>query len=171
MRLVGAVCFIGLCPGVVGCTTGDTPVMPNGRLCGSTLSANGTFAPDPNATPPVDGTGCWPAGTWTFSMSIVENDCSPAPTLESQYQFKGEQTLDMNGDPVVDTFTYLTDPSARAIVKVSEGGAGLCEGEVDLYSTDGKTVWLLKPELNADNTITGDGEYGVFSSDQWPFGS
>jgi hypothetical protein len=166
MRLAGALFFILL----LGCTNGDTPPMPNGRLCGSTLSANGMFTPDPAATPPTGSTGCWPAGMWTFSVSIVMNDCSPAPTLLSQYQFKGTQTLDMNGDPVVNTFTYVTDPSARTIVKVSEGGSGLCEGELDIYSADGKTVFSLKPELNADNTITGDGEYGVYSSDQWPFG-
>ena len=54
-------------------------------------------------------------------------------------------------------------------MKVSEGGSGLCEGELSIYSADGKTVWLLKPELNADNTITGDGEYGQYSTDQWPY--
>jgi len=76
----------------------------------------------------------------------------------------------MNGDPIVDTFTYVNDPTnPRVVVKVSEGGSGLCEGELSIYSADGKTVWLLKPELNADNTITGDGEYGQYSTDQWPY--
>ena len=166
MRLVGALLFIA----TVGCTNGDTPPMANGRQCGATLSAMGTFAPDPAATPDPNGTGCWPAGTWTYQMAIVMNDCSPAPTFLPQYQVKGVQTLDMNGDPVVNTFTFLTDPgSTRTILKVSEGGSGLCEGEFDIYSADGKTVTLMKPELNADNTLTGDGEYAVYSSDQWPF--
>jgi hypothetical protein len=103
-------------------------------------------------------------------MAVAMNDCSTAPKPEASYAFKGVQTNDDNGDPIVDTFTYLNDPTnKRAIVKVSEGGSGLCEGEVDIYSADGTKVWLLKPELNADNTIVGDGEYGEYKSDQWPF--
>ena len=164
MRFVGALLIIA-----TGCTTGDAPVEPNGRLCGTSLSANGTFTPDPAAMPNPDGTGCWPYGAWKFTMSIVQNDCSAAPTLLAQYQFSGHQMINMDGD-IVPMYTYDTDPaSTRTIVKVSEGGSGLCEGEIDLYSTDGKKVFVLKPELNADNTITGDGEYTEFGSDQWPF--
>lgn len=73
----------------------------------------------------------------------------------------------MDGD-IVPVYAYLTDPAARYIVKVSQGGSGLCEGEVDLYSADGKTVYSLKPELNADSSITGDGEYNIYGTDQWP---
>jgi hypothetical protein len=183
MRLVAALFLI--IPLGSACTTGDSPGAGGGgggsgsgsdsntandRVCASTLTASGSFVVDPAATPPVGSTGCWPAGTWTFKMAVASNDCSAAPALESQYQFKGTQTTDMNGDPIVDTFTYLNDPTnTRVLVKVSEGGSGLCEGEVSIYSTDGKKVWLLKPELNADNTITGDGEYGEYKSDQWPF--
>lgn len=54
------------------------------------------------------------------------------------------------------------------MVKVSQGGSGLCAGSVELYSTDGKTVFNLRPELNSDNSITGDGEYAIFATDQWP---
>src|SRR5258706_361572 len=84
------------------------------------------------------------------------DDCAVPPTLLAQYQFSGHQMINMDGD-IVPLFTYDTDPSSmRTIVKVSEGGSGLCEGELDLYSMDGKSVFSLKPELNADNTITGD---------------
>ncbi|MEO6773973.1 MAG: hypothetical protein ABI467_13310 [Kofleriaceae bacterium] len=172
MKLASALFLV---PVVCGCKSGDTPggadaSTANDRVCDATLTTMGSFVPDPAATPPADSTGCWPAGTWTFTAAVTQNDCTTAPVPESQYQFKGVQTADMNGDPIVDTFTYLNDPTnPRVIVKVSEGGSGLCEGELTIYSTDGTKVWLLKPELNADNTITGDGEYGEFTSDQWPF--
>lgn len=172
MRFASAL-FLGSL--ICGCTSGDSPgaadaSTANDRVCSATLTTSGSFVPDPAATPPTGSTGCWPAGTWTFTAAVADNTCSKPPTPEAQYQFKGTQTLDMNGDPVVNTFTYLNDPTnTRVIVKVSEGGSGLCEGELDIYSTDGKTVWLLKPELNADNSVTGDGEYGEFSTDQWPF--
>ena len=53
-------------------------------------------------------------------------------------------------------------------MKVSQGGAGLCEGELQIFSADGKTVWLLKPSLYADNSILGDGEFAIFAENQWP---
>jgi hypothetical protein len=86
----------------------------------------------------------------------------------SQYQFKGTVTLNEDLDPI-QSFTYMTDPAARSIVKVSEGGSGLCEGEVNLFSADGTQVYLFKPALNADNSIAGDGEFGVFTTNQWPY--
>jgi len=150
------------------CTTGDKPTEPNGRLCGTTFSTNGTFTPDPSAAPNPDGTGCWPYGTWTYQMAVVENDCSPAPTPLAMYQIKVTQMINMDMD-IVPVYSYLTDPAARSIVKVSEGGSGLCEGEVDIYSADGKTVYTMKPELNGDNTITGDGEYAMYGTNQWPY--
>jgi len=162
MRLA-LVCLI-----CAGYTSGDAAVEPNGRLCGTTFTSNGTFAPDPTAMPNPNGTGCWPYGTWTYALTVVENDCSPAPAAAPQYEFKTTQMVNVDGD-IVPVYAYLTDPAARNIVKVSEGGSGLCEGEVDIYSADGKTVYVMKPELNADNTITGDAEYAVYGSDQWPF--
>ncbi|MEO8549602.1 MAG: hypothetical protein ABI678_06500, partial [Kofleriaceae bacterium] len=151
MKLAAAFLLIPL----IGCVTGDDPNggggngsgsdsnTANDRICSATLTSTGSFVADPAATPPVDSSGCWPAGTWTFKMSVAMNDCNTAPTPEASYAFKGVQTNDDNGDPIVDTFTYLNDPTnKRAIVKVSEGGSGLCEGEVDIYSTDGTKVWL-----------------------------
>ena len=72
------------------------------------------------------------------------------------------QTQDM-----LQSFTYTTDPNAHSIVKVSAAGNAMCEGELSLYSADGKQVWNLKPWLNADNTITGEGEYDLYGTDQW----
>lgn len=70
------------------------------------------------------------------------------------------------GDP---ERTYLTDPNVEHGVKVSQGGSGLCAGELELFSPDGKAVYLLRPALNGDDTITGDGEYATFATDQRPF--
>jgi hypothetical protein len=175
---IGARARIGACASVslvglfaVGCTTGDTsmPPNPNGRVCTTTLTAAGSFAPTVSTPPPTGWVGCWPAGTWTFQMAVVMNDCTPAPTPLAQYQFIGIQELDANGDPIVDKFNYLTDPTVNYIAKVSQEGAGLCEGELDLYSADGKQVWTLKPVLQADNTLIGDGEFGIFDTNQWPY--
>ena len=43
----------------------------------------------------------------------------------------------------------------------------MCEGELSIFSPDGKQIWDLKPWLNVDNTIVGDGEYSLYGSDQW----
>jgi hypothetical protein len=176
MRLAGALTISIL---AVGCGVGDPndtgPDMnPLGRQCTTTFSTHGSFVPDTANPKPVDpetgvaAEGCWPIGVWTFQATIDTNDCAPAPTLLAQYQFKGTVTLNEDGDPI-QAFEYMTDSSVRNIVKVSEGGSGLCEGEVDLYNTDGTQVFLFKPALNADNSIAGDGEFGVFDSNQWPY--
>jgi hypothetical protein len=171
MRLAGISAFFLL---ATGCGVGDDGGMntnpnPNGRVCGATLTTSGSFVPDTASPPPTDYQGCWPVGMWTFTVSVAMNDCAAAPQPLSQYQIKGTTTLDQNGDPEPQ-MSYVTDPNARVIVKYSEGGSGLCEGELDLYSTDGTKVWLLKPELNADNSITGDGEYAEYTTDQFPHG-
>jgi len=160
--------FALICLIFTACTSGDTPPEPNGRLCGAVFTTSGTFTPDATAMPNPDGTGCWPYGTWTYSMAMVSNDCSAAPMVAAQYQFKVTQMLDQNND-VIPVYAYLTDPTAMNVVKVSQGGSGLCEGEVDVYSADGKNVYVMKPELNADNTITGDAEFAMYGSNQWPF--
>src|SRR5689334_22518776 len=97
MRLAGAFAISIL---AVGCGVGD----PNdtggdmntlGRQCTATFSTHGTFAPDTANPKPLDpetmmpSAGCWPVGVWTFSATMDANDCSPAPTLLAQYQFKG----------------------------------------------------------------------------------
>jgi hypothetical protein len=173
MRLAGISAFFIL---ATGCGVGDdvgrtmtTDPNPNGRVCGATLATSGSFTPDAANPPPTDYEGCWPVGMWTFTVTVADNTCSTSPAPLSQYQMKGIVMPDQNGDPLPE-MTYVTAPGPRVIAKYSEGGSGLCEGELDLYSDDGTKVWLLKPELNADNTITGDGEYGEFTTDQFPNG-
>jgi hypothetical protein len=140
-----------------------------GRLCTLQMTVTGSFAQ--SKAPPVheDGTpytGCWPIGTWTFQVQRGVTDCDHSPTLLPQYQFKVDEALDMDMQPY-QVNTYMTDPTQRHRVKVSQGGDGLCEGELNLFSTDGTEVWIIKPELYADNHLGGDGEYSKHASDQW----
>jgi hypothetical protein len=158
--------------GMTACTIGGGPPVGDhntlGRICTTQFSTAGTFAPDTANLAPAGYTGCWPIGVWTFSATQVANDCQTPPTLLSQYQIKAELVPDPNGTPdPVEQFSYVTDPATMNHVKITQGGSGLCEGEVDLYSIDGLQLWAFKPELNADNTITGDGEYGLYKDSQW----
>jgi hypothetical protein len=151
----------------------DKPVMtpPDtiGRVCTMNMTVTGSFSETLPAPPNEDGTpysGCWPIGVWTFQAQRGETDCTTPPMLLSQYQFKVEQKLDADNEPYQSN-SYMTDPSARVRVKVSQGGDGLCEGELDLFSADGKEVWIIKPELYADKHLGGDGEYALHKTDQW----
>ena len=157
-----------------GClvSSDDTTTMPpdnNGRLCTMQMTVSGSFTETEPAPPHEDGTpytGCWPIGVWTFTATKTTTDCTNSPVLLPQYQFKGERVADMDGE-LWPKFTYMTDPSIRHRIKVSQGGDGLCEGELNLFSADGKEVWIIKPELYADKHLGGDGEYALYGSDQW----
>jgi hypothetical protein len=146
-------------------TTPDTI----GRECTMAMSVTGSFTQSTPAPLNPDGTayeGCWPVGTWTFSATMGTTDCTMPPSPLGQYQFKIDLTTDADGNDV-QVPSYMTDPSVRNIVKVSQGGDGLCEGELDLFSADGKQVWIIKPELYADNHLGGDGEFSQHKTDQW----
>lgn len=178
--------------------SGDDPSTmpnPNGHVCGATFSVTGAFAADQSAPPPSGYTGCWPAGTWTFAAQMVDNNCSQAPMLQSSYSFKGQQEFTCSADeitrctqdsdcasltpstcdfqqPIVDKFTLITpDPSMfQNIVKVSELGNAICEGEVDLYSPDGTQVWEFRPDLQqaVGGNLTGQGTFDIYTTNQWP---
>ena len=144
-----------------------------GRVCTQELTTTGSFVQ--SKAPPLheDGTpytGCWPIGTWTFTAATTTTgDCASkghTPTLLAQYQFKVDEMLDADGIPY-QVNTYMTDPTVHNRVKVSQGGDGLCEGELNLFSADGKEVTILKPELYSDNHLGGNGEFQVFGTDQW----
>jgi len=167
---------------LAACTTGDDPGSGGGgsgsdnntldRSCTAALTITGTFAAGQAAPLNPDGStyeGCWPIGTWTFSAALVAgmDTCSTAPTPLPSYSFVGTVTTDPNtGDPL-QNFMYLTDPSAHTIVHVSEASNAQCEGEVDVYSADGTQVWNLKPWLNTDKSVTGEGEFQQYNSNQW----
>lgn len=172
MLRIAGVCALVLSTGclVQSDGGGDPPGSMLGRICTTTLKTSGSFVQ--SKAPPVheDGTpytGCWPIGTWTFTATMEgESDCDTPPTLLPQYQFKVDEMFDVDGNPY-QVNTYMTDPSVRHRVKVSQGGDGLCEGELNLFSADGKEVWILKPELYADLHLGGEGEYQLYHDDQW----
>jgi len=173
MLRIAGVCALVLSTGCLvessggGPTGGDNNTLD--RICTTNLTITGNFVQ--SKAPPVheDGTpytGCWPIGTWTFTAAIADGNCEKAPALLSQYQFKVDEMFDADGIPY-QVNTYMTDPASRHRVKVSQGGDGLCEGELNLFSADGKEVWVLKPELYADLHLGGSGEYDLHGSDQW----
>lgn len=177
MRPAGlnATLFLGLAS-LVACTTGDpnTNNDTRGITCATEFSVAGTF--QASAARPSDNLdGCWPIGMWTFTATMTSNSgCSPTPVPLPQYQMQGTLVQDPDDPtgPMLESFSYVTDPTARARVQVNEGGSGSCEGELDLYSADGKQVWMLKPEtdtIDAMTTISGSGEYRTYTSDQYPY--
>lgn len=169
------------------CGVGDDspPVepTPDPRVCTAILAITGDFAisamvPDDvnNDTqmPPGDGlpdfTGCWPVGTWTFTMAVTENTCATAPTPEASYSFRTDYVPDMNGEPQYQ-YTLLAPTPMNYRLKVTSGGGGLCEGLVELYSDDGLESWILHPALNVFNTsgpLGGEGEYSIWKEPAYP---
>lgn len=168
------------------CGVGDEGPTPNNtqaaeRLCTDTYSLAGNFtlgmaSPDrvnndtqqapPDGIPDIEG--CWPVGTWTFTLTRTGGDCSPAPTLPS-IAFD----VDFVDDPIEPGYMeILTSPSiADHRLHISQGGGGLCEGGLELYSADGKEVFNLHPTLDVFNTsgpLAGAGEFSRFSKNQTP---
>jgi hypothetical protein len=148
--------------------------------CTDAFKVTGTFTAstarptDNPSTPNVDEAvlGCWPAGTWTFSLALdpgnenildINGDKLPdrcgqvagtaAATFKQSCSFTVTRADDGNG--YVDAYTvngggFAADCSQAgecvARLKVSEGGARECEGGFEIYSADRKEYWNLKPE-------------------------
>ena len=171
MRTAGLSVLFGLSITTVACTTGDTGTggVTQGIQCSAALIVTGTFVQG-EARPVTNPNNCWPIGMWTFTAALdtsMPTACSPAPVPLPQYQFSGTTVLDPQTGDELQVFTYLTDPTINNIAKANQGGVGSCEGDLSLYSADGKQVWSLKPEMFLDNTISGLGEFRVYDKDQW----
>jgi len=169
------------------CGVGDDselPSTPEARVCTANLAITGTFtigamAPDDvnNDTnqPPGDGRpdimGCWPTGTWTWTMSVTDNTCPTAPVPEASYSFRTDFLPDTGGEPQY-TYTLLAPAlTSNFRLKVSSGGGGLCEGGLEIYSEDGKTGWIIQPALdvfNQSGPLNGKGEYAIWKEPQYP---
>ncbi len=138
-------------------------------LCSAELTFAGSFAV---GTPkPLEISGCWPIGTWTFTAAVGVHDCAAAPTPLPQYQIRVDRDLTSEDPDFSWLYTYVTDPAAPSSVSVTSGGGGLCEGIVLVFSADGKTVWNMHPALQADNSLNGTGDYEIHTVSQIPSSS
>jgi len=145
-----------------GSAGGGGSVTLGNQLCESTLAITGTFVQgDP---PPADlEGGCWPDGMWTFTATVTDNGtCPTQPPIPPQFQYKVVQDDDFN-----DTITYLTDPTnIYTPSSISGGDGGLCVGEFIIYSSDGKSIFNLRPALQTGNILDGQGDWRLYDSDQ-----
>ena len=161
--------------------------------CTDAFKVTGTFTP--SSARPAEVAGCWPAGTWTFSLSLdptddnildVTGDMLPdrcgrvagtqPATFKQSYSFIVTRTDD--GDGFVDAYAmngggFAADCSQAgdciARLKVSEGGGLECEGGLEIYSADRKQYWNLKPEqATGQAAIQGFGEYTQYNVAQVP---
>ena len=182
----------------VGDDSGETP------LCSEPVTISGTFKPGTPARPATDATpdetgayppftGCWPFGTWTFSVTVNQsadalqdfnNDgaadrCGQVPdtkaaTFEPSYSFDVTRMPDAAND-FVDSFTLAgsTQDGAKTLLndmvlyklKVTEGGSLECEAGLELYSKDGKSYWNLHP-AQGGTKIEGTGDFYQYKSSQ-----
>jgi hypothetical protein len=150
-----------------GCDPGSVGSDTDEIVCSAPLAITGSFAV---GTPkPAEISGCWPIGTWTFAMTVGEHDCAAAPQPLAQYQIRVDRDLASEDPDFAWLYTYVTDPDdMNADISVTSGGGGLCEAEVMLYANAGKTVWNLHPALQADNSLTGLGDYEEHTQNQIP---
>jgi len=174
---------IGLGLLITGCGVGDNQSStPDPRICQAHFTVAGTFTlgqapPDrvnnDTQVPPADGVpdiqGCWPVGTWTFTLAQDDNTCKTAPTPLAEYKF----TTTFVDDPVEPDYAYaLNEPNpagAKYRVGVSSGGGGLCTAQMELFSDDGKQTWILNPALNSFNMsgpLDGLAEYAEWKDAQ-----
>ena len=165
------------------CTSGDpTGGVTEGITCSTALTiTGGSFAAVMPACPYLM-TGstmceCWPVGMWTFMVSVdttmaASNTCS-SPQLDASYSFTVGTTTDPSSGDLIPTYT-MADPNntyPNNIIKVTDDGT--CQGNVSLYSTDGKTVWSFsaaaaaQPTVGTSTTLSGVGLFRQYGSDQW----
>ena len=190
----------------VGCGVGDEGVdpidpNPNKLVCTDAFKVTGSFVPGTPARPVTDPedpaspfTGCWPVGTWNFTVTIDPTDeniqditgdqvadrCGSVTntsiaTFDASYSFTVNRTADANED-WIDSYT-LTGSVQEGTktrwndkylykVKVTEGGNRECIGGLELYSLDGKSYWNLQP-AQAGTTINGFGDFHQYQEPQY----
>jgi hypothetical protein len=183
-----------------GCVTGEDGDGGGGGVvdritCATNLSITGTHVEGDNGPlPPAEGalSGCRPIGTWQFTVTatgatdLVETDGDPIPAcantagLLSQYSFR----VDFDGtQPIEDRYyawlyTVVTPADdAEAELKVTSGGGGLCEGDLQVFPTpDGKTTIIMHPTIESDGgdppqstgNLIGSGTYEVHTLNTVP---
>jgi hypothetical protein len=175
--------LVGACG--VGDDDGTTPppFTEDPRLCTANFTIAGSFTlgmapPDDvnndTGEPPGDGQpdimGCWPTGTWTWTVAAADTTCATAPTPEASYSFRTDYVV-TDGDPGYAYTLVAPALTSNFRLKVSSGGGGLCEGGLEIFSADGKESWNLQPALdvfNASGPLTGVAEYALWKESQTP---
>lgn len=203
---VGACVFVSLLAS--GCGVGDEDEFAlDQAVCTDAFKVTGSLTPDPaNPRPITDPnspdpnnpdpfTGCWPVGTWNFTVTIDPSDenindvdgdqmgdrCgtvsgTKAATFDASYSFTVSRLKEgMDGQGPEDSYAlngavqegdkFRWNDKYLSRLKVTEGGGGECEGGLELFSTDGKSYWNLKPALTG-TTITGFGDFKLFVKPQ-----
>ncbi|HLL21534.1 MAG TPA: hypothetical protein VK427_05355 [Kofleriaceae bacterium] len=172
------------------------PVKPNPLMisCTDAFKITGTFTP--SGARPADVGGCWPAGTWTFSVALdpsddaildVTGDRMPdrcgkvsgtsAATFKSSYSFVVTRTDD--GQGYADAYMMATGQGIAAScsqagdclarLKVTEGGDRECMGGLEIYGADRKQYWNLQPtQATGSTTLAGSGEFTLYQEAQVP---
>ena len=163
--IIGISCGLGTLSGCLAAPAADSAIEDRqaqlGIRCEAQVAIAGHFKAA--APRPTDVFGCWPVGTWTFAATVQSTDCASPPALEREYSFSVSRDADQ-----VETYRFVTDPDRAGVkLKVTSGGSGLCEGGVMIWSPDRKTLFNLKPTLNADGTVAGNGEIELYSTPQY----
>ena len=172
------------------------PINPNPLAiqCTDAFKINGTFTP--STARPTDVAGCWPAGTWTFSVTLdpsdeaildINGDKQPdrcgrvsgtvPATFKASYSFIVTRTDD--GEGYADAYMMATGQPFQtscaspgdcvARLKVTEGGNRECEGGLEIYSADRKQYWNLHPAQDTGvATLDGFGEFTQYVEAQTP---
>jgi hypothetical protein len=180
-----------------GCGVGDDDTLPptpnpNGMVCTDAGKVTGTFAPGTPAKPD-DVEGCWPVGTWNFTVALDPSDdnvlditgddqpdrcgrvtgTSPG-TFDASYSFVVERMLTDDGWDESYVLTgavkesdgrYRWNDKILYRLKVTEGGGGECEGGLEFYSLDGKHYWNLKPSKTG-TVLDGVAEFAIYKEPQ-----
>ena len=178
------------------CGVGDDTPPPHDttdRMCQASGTVTGTWTqsladPDLDGDGQPDILGCWDAGVWSFSATVVTNNCNTAPVPLGNYKFSSTYQItptgctpgskDAQGNPLCELssemYAYMTDPSIHSHVKTTSGGGGICEGELELFSPDGLQVWTFTPVLSSytdanmtGGVVGGQFEFAVYPTDQW----
>lgn len=142
-------------------------------VCQTSLTTSGSFSP---GAPNTDGVECWPDGVWTISAALRPGSESStrAPALQPQYQIRVTVNVEAGAD-MADRYAYQylgqfdpQDPANMFVrMKVSGGGGGLCDGELQIFSPDGTQALVLHAALRPDNSLSGLGNFSIYSDNEW----
>lgn len=162
---------------------------PNGVVCTDAFKATGTWtAGTPMRDPVETPTGCWPVGQWRFTLAIDPSDESildinadkkpdrcgavkntSIASFDASYSFTVNRVDD--GDGWIESYIlegavqqdgeFHWNDKVLYKLKVTEGGSGECEGNLELLSADRKSLWNLHPTLTG-TAIAGTGDFTLY---------